>query len=298
MKIGITGATGFIGSAFGQHAAAAGHEIVAFSRSGNFSKPWAAESRRITDTLDVSDCDALVHLAGESLMGFWSKTKKERIWSSRVDLTKAVVASLEKSQSRPRILLGGSAVGFYGDRGDEQLDESSARGSGFLSDLCVEWEAAAKQAESFGTRVVAIRTGMVLGATGGAFPLLKRVFSFALGGRLGSGKQWMPWIHIEDQVRLMLWCIENASVSGPVNHVVPGVVTNAQFTTVLSRQLKRPAFFHAPAFALRLLLRDMAGEMLLASQRARPAAALDHGFTFRHPELQSAVANLLTDADS
>lgn len=298
MRIGITGATGFIGSAFGKHAAAAGHEIVAFSRHANVAKPWIAESRCISDTLDVSGCDAIVHLAGESLMGFWSKAKKQRMWSSRVELTKALVASIEKAHARPHILLGGSAVGFYGNRGDERLDESSPRGTGFLSDLCVEWEAAAKRAESFGTRVVSVRTGMVLGADGGAFPLLKRVFSFALGGRLGSGKQWMPWIHIEDQVRLMLWCIENANIAGPVNHAAPGAVTNAQFTTVLARQLKRPALFHAPAFALRLLLRDMADEMLLASQRVQPATALDHGFTFRHPELQSAVADLLTGTDA
>lgn len=298
MRIGITGATGFIGSAFGKHAAAAGHEIVAFSRHGNLAEPWVAESRRISNTLDVSGCDALVHLAGESLMGLWSKAKKERMWSSRVELTKAVVASLEKAPSRPRILLGGSAVGFYGNRGDEPLNESSPRGAGFLSDLCVEWESAAKHAATFGTRVVSVRTSMVLGTGGGAFPLLKRVFSFALGGRLGSGRQWMPWIHIEDQVRLMLWCIENANIAGPVNHVAPGEVTNAQFTNVLARQLKRPAFFHAPAFALRLLLRDMADEMLLASQRVQPAVALDHGFTFRHPELQSAVASLLTGTDA
>ena len=134
---------------------------------------------------------------------------------------------------------------------------------------------------------------MVLGTDGGAFPLLKRVFSFALGGRLGSGKQWMPWIHIEDQVRLMLWCIENENITGPVNHVAPGVVTNVLFTSALARQLKRPAFFHAPAFALRLLLRDMADEMLLASQHVRPAVALDHGFSFHHPDLSSAIASLL-----
>ena len=292
MRIGITGATGFIGSALGRHAAAAGHEVVAFSRKGSFAASWVAESRRITDAPDVSGCDALVHLAGESLMGFWSKAKKQRLWSSRVDLTKSLVASMEKSSSRPRVLLAGSAVGFYGSRGDELLDESSPRGAGFLSDLCVGWEAAARRAAGLGTRVVSLRTSMVLGDRGGAFPLLKRLFSFTLGGRLGGGKQWMPWIHIEDHVRLMLWCIEHEEVASPVNLAAPGAVTNAQFTTTLARRLKRPAFFHAPAFALRLLLRDMADEMLLASQRVRPKVALDREFTFRHPDLQSAVADL------
>lgn len=296
MRIGITGATGFIGSAFGKHAAAAGHEIVAFSRKGNFAAPWVAESRRITDTLDASGCDALVHLAGETLMGFWSKAKKQRMWSSRADLTKSLVTSIEKSASRPRILLAGSAIGFYGNRNDEMLNESSPRGTGYLSDLCVAWEEAAKRAETLGVRVVSLRTSMVLGSGGGAFPLLDRVFSFGLGGRLGSGAQWMPWIHIEDQVRLMLWCIENEHVTGPVNLAAPEAVTNAQFTRTLARLLKRPAFFHAPAFALRLLLRDMADEMLLASQRVEPKAVLDLGFTFRHPDLQSALAALLSRA--
>lgn len=294
MKIGITGGSGFIGSAFGRHAAAAGHEIVAFSRSGKLDAPWVAESRRVSFSLDASGCDALVHLAGESLLGYWTKSKKQRIWESRVDLTDSIVASLADAKPRSRILLCASAAGFYGDRGDELLDESSSRGKGFLSEVCVAWEAAAKKAERLGLRVVHLRTGMVLGNQGGALTLLKKVFGFGLGGRLGSGRQWMPWIHIEDQVRLMLWCIENANVTGPVNHTAPGAVTNREFTETLAKTLKRPAFFHAPAFALRLLLREMADEMFLGSQRVRPSVALDLGFTFNHPDLQSALADSLT----
>lgn len=298
MKIGITGASGFIGSAFGRHAAAAGHEIVAFSRSGTLDQPWIAESRRVSSTIDASGCDALVHLAGESLLGYWTKSKKQSIWSSRVDLTKAVVDSLAEAKPRPRIILCASGAGFYGDRGDEQIDESSSRGNGFLSDVCVAWESAAKQAERLGARVVALRTGMVLGSDGGALSLLEKVFGLGLGGRLGNGRQWMPWIHLEDQARLMLWCIENANVAGPVNHVAPGAVTNREFTAALAKQLKRPAFFHAPAFALRLVMREMASEMLLGSQRVRPSVALDLGFTFRHPDLNSALAALLPRASS
>lgn len=294
MKIGITGASGFIGSAFGRHAAAVGHEIVAFSRSGKLDEPWVAESRRVSSSLDASGCDALVHLAGESLLGYWTKSKKQRIWESRVDLTDSIVASLADAKPRPRILLCASGAGFYGDRGDELLDESSSRGKGFLSEVCVAWEAAAKKAERLGLRVVHLRTGMVLGNQGGALTLLKTVFGFGLGGRLGSGRQWMPWIHIEDQACLMLWCIENANVTGPVNHVAPGAVTNRDFTSALAKALKRPAFFHAPAFALRLLMRDMATEMFLSSQRVRPSVALDLGFTFNHPDLQSALAASLT----
>ena len=295
MRIGITGASGFIGSAFGRLSSAAGHEVVAFSRSAGAAVPWALETRRLSAAgIDSSGCDALVHLAGESLLGLWSRAKKQRLWSSRVDLTKAVVESLANSKERPRILLCASGAGFYGDRGDEVLDESSPRGTGFLSDLCFAWESAARQAEQLGTRVVLLRTGMVLGPGGGALALLRKVFGLGLGGRLGSGRQWMPWIHLEDQARLMLWCIENASVSGPVNHVAPVAVTNREFTATLAKALKRPAFFHAPAFALRLVMREMAAEMFLGSQRVMPRAALDLGFTFRHPELDSALRSLLT----
>lgn len=298
MRIGITGASGFIGRAFGAFAAASGHEVVAFSRSGRVEEPWVAGSRSfLARGLDASDCDALVHLAGESLLGFWSASKKERIWNSRVEVTQAVAGSLAAGCRQPRVLLCASGTGFYGDRSEELLDESSPRGKGFLSDLCVAWEAAARSAESGGVRVVLLRTGMVLGGGGGAFKLLKRVFGLGLGGRLGGGRQWMPWIHLDDQVRLMLWCIENAHVSGPVNHVAPGLVTNRQFTTALARSLKRPAFFHAPAFALRLLLREMAGEMLLSSQRVRPGVAMDRGFTFRHPDLDCALSSLVAAPD-
>ena len=294
MRIGITGASGFIGQALGKLAAASGHEVVAFSRSGVWTAPWVAESRRLSSSgLDPSGCEALVHLAGESLLGFWSKAKKQRIWSSRVGLTKAVVDSLGNARPRPRVLLCASGTGFYGDRGDEQLGETSSRGSGFLSDLCVAWESAAMQAEQLGARVVLVRTGMVLGTDGGALALLKKVFGLGLGGRLGDGRQWTPWIHLDDQVRLMMWCIENASVTGPVNHVAPGAVTNREFTATLAKSLKRTAFFHAPAFALRLVMREMATEMLLGSQRVTPRVGLDLGFTFKYPDLHSALAAAL-----
>lgn len=310
MRIGITGASGFLGSALGKLAAKAGHRVVAFSRSGKVDKPWVSESRVLRaaqpdkplilnqpqdfPTLDASGCDVLVHLAGEPLLGFWTRRKKDLIWRSRVDLTKAIVAALAQPSPRPRVLLCASGVGYYGSRGDELLDESSARGGGFLSDLCGEWEAAVRGAERQNARVVLLRTGFVLGHGGGAFPLMKRIFRLGLGGRLGDGRQWMSWIHLEDHARLMLWCIENAQVTGPVNLVAPNPVTNRELTATLARCLKRPAFFHAPAFALRLLIREMADEMLLASQRAAPRVALDLGFEFRHTNLAGAFSNLLS----
>lgn len=304
MKIGITGASGFIGSNFGKLAARSGHQTVAFSRSGHAGQSWAAETRTLTGAaddnagsspvIDASGCDALVHLAGESLLGFWTAKKKHVIWQSRIDLTRAMVRSLDRLNPRPSVLLCASGAGFYGDRGDELLDESSSRGTGFLSDLCEEWEAAARSAERLGIRVVCLRAGMVLGSEGGAFPLLRRVFRLGLGGRLGDGRQWQPWIHVEDQTRMMLWCLENPAVTGPLNQASPTPVTNRELTATLARCLKRPAFLHVPAMALRLVLRAMAAEMLLASQRMMPRAALGSGFEFRHPGLEGAFSNLLS----
>jgi hypothetical protein len=293
MKIGITGATGFLGSALGALAAVSGHEVIAFSRSGKVDRPWVTESRRMTDEPDVAGCDAVVHLAGESLMGYWTRAKRDRIWQSRVEGTHHLVAAMERAVSRPRILLCASGVGFYGSRGDEVLEERSAKGEGFLSDLCREWESAAQAAERLNARVVMLRTGMVLGREGGAFPLLKKVFGFGLGGRLGNGRQWTSWIRVEDHARMMLWALESNHLSGPVNLVAPSPVTNAEFTRVLGQVFKRPAFFHVPAFALRLLLRDMAGEMLLTSQRAIPRVAQDLGFEFLHGAFPKAVASLV-----
>jgi uncharacterized protein (TIGR01777 family) len=293
MRIGITGATGFIGSALGRHAAEAGHEIVAFSRSGQVNVPWVTDCRTMSPGADFSGCDALVHLGGESLLGWWTRSKKERIWSSRVDLTRSVVDSMARAPSRPSVFVCASGAGWYGSRDDELLDESSARGKGFLSDLCEKWEAEAMRACDQGVRVVTLRTGMVLGREGGAFPLLRRVFGLGLGGRLGDGRQWTSWIHVRDAAATILWALENPRVRGPLNLVSPGPVTNAEFTRTLARHLRRPAFCRAPAFALRLLLREMAGEMLLASQRAVPRAALDLGCHFSFPALDGALGDLL-----
>jgi uncharacterized protein len=245
--------------------------------------------------LPETQLDALVHLAGETLMGLWTAKKRERIWKSRVEMTQGIVRHLAtwKAEHRPRVLVCASGAGFYGDRGEEMLVEGSATGAGFLAELCVEWEKAAKEAEKLGMRVVMLRTGMVLGADGGAFPLLRRVFGFGLGGRLGSGRQWMPWIHVEDVAGLILHAVEKESLHGPLNVVAPQAVTNANFTRTLARALRLPAFFHAPAFALRLLLRGMAEEMLLGSQRVSPRVASDSGYLFIHPQLSGAFTSLL-----
>lgn len=300
MRIGITGATGFLGRHVIRQAQGGGHELVAYTRSQLglpvlLASQTLAQPKMAPHELPETKLDALVHLAGESLMGLWTKTKRERIWKSRVEMTQGLVRHLGtwKAENRPRVLVCASGAGFYGDRGDDLLDESSPSGAGFLAELCVEWEKAAKEAEKLGMRVVMLRTGMVLGPDGGAFPLLKRVFGFGLGGRLGSGRQWMPWIHVKDAVGLILRAVEHDSIRGPINLTAPETVTNAVFTQSLATALHRPAFFHAPAFAIRLLLRGMADEMLLGSQRVNPRVATDSGYTFTHPTLAGALASLL-----
>ena len=298
MRIGITGATGFIGGHLAVGAKSHGHEVAAYSR-GQRQVSHTAETLRqpaeAPHALPETRLDALVHLSGESLMGLWTAGKRKRIWESRVDFTEALVAHLAtwKPENRPKVLVCASGAGFYGDSGDEPVDEHSRRGEGFLADVCVGWEKAALSAETLGMRVVLLRTGMVLGPDGGAFPLLKRVFGFGLGGRLGSGKQWMAWIHVEDAVGIILKAIETEAVRGPVNLCAPGAVTNAGFTTQLAAALKRPAFFHAPAFALKLLLRGMAEEMLLGGQRVTPRVATEMGYDFEHPTLSGAFKALV-----
>lgn len=296
MRIGITGATGLIGQALGQQAESKNHEIVAYSRraaksgTGKQTRPTTA-----VNPLPETKLDALVHLAGESLIGLWTQAKRDRIWSSRVDLTRQIVAQLKTwaPENRPRVLLSASGIGYYGDRGDSVLDENSPRGTGFLADLCGEWEAAAAEAASMGIRVVHLRTGMVLSRHGGAFPLMRRAFSLGLGGRLGKGDQWLSWIHEQDQVGLILWAIEHDTLSGPLNLCSPHPVTNSDYTNQMAAQLQRPAILPLPAFALRSLLPGMAEQMLLSSQRAWPHVATQSGYSFAYPQLSAALAELM-----
>ena len=228
-------------------------------------------------------------------MGLWTREKRGHIWKSRVNFTEALVSHLEtwKKQNRPRVLVCASGAGYYGTRNADAVDEGSPRGEGFLADVCAAWENAAHRAETLGIRVITLRTGMVLGRDGGAFPLLRRLFGCGLGGTLGSGQQWMSWIHIEDAVHLLLKVINTETVSGPVNLCAPEAVTNAEFTHQLAGALQRPAWLHAPSFALRLLLRGMADEMLLGGQRVIPRVATEMGYRFQYPDLSCALKALV-----
>ena len=299
MRIGITGATGFIGGHLALFAQGSGHDVIAYTRKAGSFVPISQETlyqpKNAPYALPETKLDALVHLAGESLLGLWTQEKRKRIWKSRVDFTEALVAHLGtwKAENRPKVLVCASGAGFYGNSRNEPADETSPRGGGFLADVCAGWEKAAMRAEDLGIRVVLLRTGMVLGGDDGAFPLLKRVFSLGLGGRLGSGKQWMAWIHIDDAVAIILNAIGTESVRGPVNLCAPEAVTNAEFTAKLAAALKRPAFFHAPAFALKLILRGMAEEMLLGGQRVIPRVATEMGYGFAYPTLDSALKALI-----
>lgn len=292
MRIGITGATGFIGRHLKEYAIDQGHEVIAYSR-----RPGSGltQPKQAPHALPETPLDALVHLSGESLMGLWTQDKRDRIWNSRVDFTESLVAHLAtwKAENRPKVLVCASGAGFYGNSGVDAVDETSPRGEGFLADVCAGWESAAHRAEALGMRVITSRTGMVLGRDGGAFPLLRRVFACGLGGRLGSGRQWMSWIHIDDAVQILLQAITTETVSGPLNLCAPEAVTNAEFTQKLAAALHRPAFFHAPAFALKVLLRGMADEMLLSGQRVIPRVATEMGHDFVHPTLSGALASLV-----
>ena len=239
--------------------------------------------------------EAVFHLAGESVaQGRWNAAKKARIRDSRVVGTRNLVAAIGSLREKPRVLVSASAVGWYGSRGDEVLDESSAPGRDLIAEVCREWEAEADRARGFGVRVVRSRIGIVLGREGGAVARMVPPFRLGLGGRLGSGTQWMPWIHMDDVVGLLLHAAEVGGVEGPVNGVAPNPATNREFTRTLASALHRPAFFPVPAFALRLALGEFA-TMLLASQRILPRAAERTGYRFRHPLLAEALGAILAE---
>jgi len=274
MNIGITGASGLIGTRLRERLKEAGHAALPIPRD---SAPPA--------------CDALVHLAGEPVAQRWTAAARKRIHDSRVEGTRHLVNTLSAQSARPRVLVCASAVGFYGSRGDQILTEASSAGTDFLARVVVEWEEAAQLAESLGIRVVRLRFGMVLG-NGGALPKLLPPFRFGVGGRLGSGHQWMAWIHVDDAVNLILFALNYAAIRGAVNATAPHPVTNEEFTERLAITLHRPAFLPVPAFALKLALGDMS-EMLLASQRVLPTVAKSAGFRFQYPDLRAALENLL-----
>jgi uncharacterized protein (TIGR01777 family) len=297
MNILVTGSSGLIGSALTGKLTAAGHDVTRLVRSSG-----AAEHRQIRwdpaagelDAESLEGFDAVVHLAGESVAaGRWTAAKKERIRSSRVQGTRLLAQTLGRLSRPPRVLVSASAIGYYGHRGDDALDEESPPGSGFLAQVCREWEAAADPARGAGIRVVHPRIGLVLSASGGALAKMLPLFRLGLGGPLGSGRQYVSWITLDDLVAAICHSIATDSLSGPVNAVAPEPATNRQFARALGRALRRPARLPAPAFALRAMLGPMADELLLSSTRVIPRKLTDSGFAFDEPDLELALERLL-----
>ena len=299
MRILLTGASGFIGKALAERLRERGDIIVPVTR--NPRGPGEVGIDLAGGRLDTSripggtleGIGASVHLAGEPLVGRWTAKKTEAIRSSRIAVGDLVARSFAVLENKPAVHVTGSAIGIYGDRGEETVDESSATGSGFLADVCRAWEAAVAPAAEVGIRTVAIRTGIVLGR-GGVLGKQVKLFKIGLGGRLGDGQQWMSWISLDDEVSVIMRALDDPSISGPVNATAPSPVRNAEFTAALARELHLPARFPAPARMLRLVLGPgPADEMLLASQKVVPSRLLDWGFSFRHETVESALKGAL-----
>ena len=290
MILALTGASGFVGRHVIKAAVRRGYEVIAFSRDPSRSVGDCVETRRFSHDapLDLKGCEAVIHLAGENVAGLWTRGKKQRIRDSRVQGTRRVVEGIRALEQPPEVFVSASAIGFYGDCGDKELTEQSLPGTDFLAETCLAWE---RESATPLCRVVNPRIGHVLG-DGGMLGLMRPLFRLCLGGRLGNGRQWMPWIHVEDLAEMLLFAIGNLDVRGPLNATAPWPVRNADFTKAFARALHRPAFFHAPAWALRLVLREFSAE-LLSSKRVLPAVATEHGFGFRFPELIPALNDIV-----
>jgi uncharacterized protein (TIGR01777 family) len=301
MKIIIAGGSGFLGRPLAAALAGEGHEIVTLTRGGAASRN-PERSRAVTWTpnggtgawaAEIDGAGAVVNLAGESIAGKrWSEAQKRRILDSRVDATRSLTTAIKAARKPPPVFVSGSAVGYYGPRGDEKVPEPTPPGSDFLSQVCVQWEAEAMRAASATTRLVCLRTGLVLERDGGALPQMLPPFRFGAGGPVGSGRQYWPWIHRADWIALVQWAIRTPTAAGAINGTAPGPVTNAEFASALGRAMHRPAFMPAPAFALKLLLGEMADALLLSGQRAIPERPEQLGFAFRYTRIDDALAAL------
>ena len=297
MQITLTGATGFIGKRLVERLLNDGHALHILARrnpqmdSRAHFAPWDALTGEPPAEV-LQRADAVIHLAGEPVAQRWNPEVKERIRKSRVEGTRRLVEALSTLNYRPQVLVCASAIGFYGNRGDERLTEDSDPGQGFLPEVCMEWERTADLAKALGMRVVKVRIGVVLGRGGGALKQMLPPFKFGVGGRLGSGRQWMSWVHLDDLVSLIHFAATSDKLRDAVNAVAPKPETNADFTKILARTLHRPAIFPVPAFVVRTLFGEMS-EIVLASQKVVPQAAIQAGFPFRYQTLAPALENLL-----
>lgn len=298
MKIGLTGASGLVGSAILEEAADRGWSVVAFSRNPDSEIERAEEVRSLAEleNLDLSGLDAVIHLAGEPIVGFWSKEKKRRIRSSRIESTAAIVKAMESipRSRRPGVFVCASATGYYGDGGGNWLDEDADVGFGFLPGVCRDWETEAQKASRLGVRTAICRIGLVFGQ-GGFLKRLRPIFRLWLGGRLGKGNQWMSWIHVDDLARVFVTCAENPEIKGAVNAVSPNPATNREFTHTYAQELNRKALFPVPGFLLKRLPGGM-GRLFLDSQRVEPVVLKAIDFDWKYVDLGEALAAIESKA--
>jgi uncharacterized protein len=299
MKIIVSGASGLVGTALTKSLHAEGHTVLRLVRKRTPKEVTSAEIRwdPLSAQVDVpalEGADAVVHLSGANVSkGRWTSARKGVLCSSRLDSTRILVDSLARLRRKPRVFISASAVGYYGNRGDEILTESVGPGSDFLSHLARDWEAEAMRASQSGMRTVILRFGVILSSEGGALPEIIRPFKFGVGGRLGSGRQWMSWIALPDAVDIIESSMANAEWNGPLNAVAPEPVRNSEFAQIVGRVLRRPAILPVPAFMLRLALGEMADALLLSSQRAIPERLLQSGYAFKLPDLEAALRTML-----
>ncbi|HLV88547.1 MAG TPA: TIGR01777 family oxidoreductase [Candidatus Sulfotelmatobacter sp.] len=294
-RILVSGVSGPIGSALLPLLQSRGCEVVRLTRSpiANASSQIAWAPDRPIEPEKVSGFDAVIHLAGESIIGRWTASKKAKIRDSRVVGTGNLADALSKTARKPMVFVCSSAIGYYGSRGDEVLNETSPAGSGFLADVCREWETATQSAVNSGIRTVNIRTGVVLSPKGGALGKMLTPFKLGVGGRIGSGRQWMSWIDVQDMAGAIHYILETESLRGPVNMVAPNPVTNEEFTRTLARVLSRPAIFPLPAFVVKAAFGEMGEAVLLGSQRVQAARLMSAGYPFRSTDLESCLRGTL-----
>lgn len=311
MKLVIAGGTGFLGNALAWTWAEEGHDVRVLTRSlppgqarheSGTGKPgitrvgWSPDGQPGPIAGDLEGAAAVINLAGESIAGArWSAARKQLLRNSRIAPTRSLASAIAAAAAPPAVFVSGSGIGYYGDRGSEALSENAAAGDDFLARLCVDWEREAQQAARPGVRIVTLRSGIVLEKSGGALPQMARPFRFFAGGPLGSGRQYIPWIHRHDWVEMVRWIVDTPAVSGAVNVSAPHPVTNAEFSRALGRALHRPSLLPAPRFALKIALGELA-DALLASQRALPGVALAHGYHFRYPEIDIAFRGIYGDS--
>jgi uncharacterized protein len=302
MRILVSGSTGFVGTALIPRLESEGHEVVRLVRPATRSVSGIAASKTIAwdpsansfDAAQAEGADALVHLAGASIAdGRWNAVRKTLLRTSRIDATRHLITALSGLQRPPGVMVSASAIGYYGNRGDEELTESSAPGSDFLAKLCVEWESEVVRATQIGARAVMLRFGIILAGNGGALPRMALPFKLGVGGKLGSGRQWMSWLTLGEAVNMILFALTSSALAGPANAVAPAPVRNTDFTRAIAKVLHRPALFPAPGFALRLALGEMAGPLLLASQLVVPSKLAACGYKFLQTDLNLALKSAL-----